>query len=115
MSACCCLMSKHSREKTRRLDFTMTALRTWVWVGERTRQLDGAHVEFLRGIANPLGIKVSDKMVPSELVKLIEILNPQNKPGRITVIVRMGAENMRVKLPHLIRAVRGAGQIVTWG
>ncbi|KAH0900887.1 hypothetical protein HID58_040390 [Brassica napus] len=50
----------------------------------------------------------------SELVKLIEILNPQNKPGRITVIVRMGAENMRVKLPHLIRAVRGAGQIVTW-
>lgn len=53
-------------------------------------------------------------MVPSELVRLIEILNPQNKPGRITVIVRMGAENMRVKLPHLIRAVRGAGQIVTW-
>lgn len=59
-------------------------------------------------------MQVSDKMVPSELVKLIEMLNPQNKPGRITVIVRMGAENMRVKLPHLIRAVRGAGQIVTW-
>lgn len=53
-------------------------------------------------------------MDPKELVKLIEILNPQNKPGRITVIARMGAENMRVKLPHLIRAVRGAGQIVTW-
>lgn len=59
-------------------------------------------------------IQVSDKMDPKELVKLIEILNPKNKPGRITVIVRMGAENMRVKLPHLIRAVRGAGQIVTW-
>lgn len=59
-------------------------------------------------------IQVSDKMNPSELVRLIEILNPQNKPGRITVIVRMGAENMRVKLPHLIRAVRRAGQIVTW-
>lgn len=85
-----------------------------LWVGERTRQLDGAHVEFLRGIANPLGIKVSDKMVPNELVKLIDILNPENKPGRITVISRMGAENMRVKLPHLIRAVRGAGHIVTW-
>jgi 3-deoxy-7-phosphoheptulonate synthase len=85
-----------------------------LWVGERTRQLDGAHVEFLRGIANPLGIKVSDKMNPSELVKLIEILNPSNKPGRITIITRMGAENMRVKLPHLIRAVRYAGQIVTW-
>ncbi|XP_044509180.1 phospho-2-dehydro-3-deoxyheptonate aldolase 2, chloroplastic-like [Mangifera indica] len=85
-----------------------------IWVGERTRQLDGAHVEFLRGVANPLGIKVSDKMDPDELVKLIDILNPKNKPGRITVIVRMGAENMRVKLPHLIRAVRRAGQIVTW-
>lgn len=53
-------------------------------------------------------------MVPDELVRLIDILNPKNKPGRITVIVRMGAENMRVKLPHLIRAVRRAGQIVTW-
>lgn len=53
-------------------------------------------------------------MDPAELVKLIEILNPENKSGRITIITRMGAENMRVKLPHLIRAVRGAGQIVTW-
>ncbi|CAL9089617.1 Class-II DAHP synthetase family [Musa troglodytarum] len=85
-----------------------------LWVGERTRQLDGAHVEFLRGIANPLGIKASDKMDPSELVKLCEILNPHNKPGRLTIITRMGAESMRVKLPHLIRAVRQAGLIVTW-
>ncbi|RAL39600.1 unnamed protein product [Cuscuta campestris] len=85
-----------------------------LWVGERTRQLDGAHVEFLRGVANPLGIKVSQKMDPNELVKLIDILNPKNKPGRITVIARMGADNMRVKLPHLIRGVRRAGQIVTW-
>jgi 3-deoxy-7-phosphoheptulonate synthase len=53
-------------------------------------------------------------MNPSDLVKLIEILNPPNKPGRINIITRMGAENMRVKLPHLIRAVRNAGQIVTW-
>ncbi|KAJ6737225.1 PHOSPHO-2-DEHYDRO-3-DEOXYHEPTONATE ALDOLASE 1 2 [Salix viminalis] len=85
-----------------------------LWCGERTRQLDGAHVEFLRGISNPIGIKVSNKMDPNELVKLIEIFNSSNKPGRITIIVRMGAENMRVKLPHLIRAVRRAGQIVTW-
>ncbi|KAJ0679271.1 Phospho-2-dehydro-3-deoxyheptonate aldolase 2 [Helianthus annuus] len=85
-----------------------------VWVGERTRQLDGAHVEFLRGVANPLGIKVSQKMDPNELVKLVDILNPNNKPGRITVIVRMGAENMRVKLSPLIKAVRQAGQVVTW-
>ena len=61
-----------------------------------------------------LVFQVSDKMVPDDLVRLIDILNPKNKPGRITVIVRMGAENMRVKLPHLIRAVRRAGQIVTW-
>lgn len=53
-------------------------------------------------------------MDPNELVKLIDILNPENKPGRITIITRMGAENMRVKLPNLIRAVRRAGQIVTW-
>lgn len=53
-------------------------------------------------------------MDPKELVRLIEIMNPDNKPGRITVITRMGAENMRVKLPHLIRAVRKAGQFVTW-
>nr|GMD52324.1 phospho-2-dehydro-3-deoxyheptonate aldolase 1, chloroplastic-like [Ipomoea batatas] len=73
----------------------------FLWAGERTRQLDGAHVEFLRGVANPLGIKVSDKMNPGDLVELIEILNPQNKPGRITIITRMGA-------------IRRAGQIVTW-
>ncbi|XP_026432597.1 phospho-2-dehydro-3-deoxyheptonate aldolase 2, chloroplastic-like [Papaver somniferum] len=85
-----------------------------LWVGERTRQLEGAHVEFLRGVANPLGIKVSDKMDPAELVKLCEILNPHNRPGRLTIIVRMGADKMRVKLPHLIRAVRQAGLIVTW-
>ncbi|CAA3012227.1 phospho-2-dehydro-3-deoxyheptonate aldolase 2, chloroplastic-like [Olea europaea subsp. europaea] len=80
-----------------------------LWVGERTRQLDGAHVEFLRGVTNPIGIKASEKMDPNELIKLIDILNPQNKPGRITVITRMGAENLRLKLPHLIRAVRSCG------
>lgn len=53
-------------------------------------------------------------MDPNDLVKIIEILNPHNKPGRITIIARMGAENMRVKLPHMIRAVRRAGHIVTW-
>ncbi|KAG6472917.1 hypothetical protein ZIOFF_070395 [Zingiber officinale] len=80
----------------------------FLWAGEHTRHLDGAHVEFLCGVANPLGVKVSDKMDPKELVKLIEVMNPQNNPGRITIITRMGAEKLRVKLPHLIRAVRGA-------
>lgn len=59
-------------------------------------------------------MQVSDKMDPNQLVNLIDILNPVNKPGRITIIARMGAENMRIKLPDLIRAVRSAGQIVTW-
>lgn len=85
-----------------------------LWVGERTRNLDGAHIEFLRGLANPLGVKVSDKMEPAELVKVCQLLNPENKPGRVTVIVRMGAEKLRVKLPFLIRAIRQAGIIVTW-
>jgi len=61
-----------------------------------------------------LVIQVSDRLDPSELVKLCEILNPHNKPGRLTLITRMGAENMRTKLPHLIRAVLQAGLIVTW-
>lgn len=85
-----------------------------LWIGERTRQLDGAHIEFLRGVANPLGVKVSDKMKPEDLVTLCETLNPDNKPGRLTVIVRMGAAKLREKLPALVRAVRQAGCMVTW-
>ncbi|KAI5008010.1 hypothetical protein ZWY2020_009058 [Hordeum vulgare] len=100
--------------RTPQVAFSTTARPIWCGLVSVLNQLDGAHVEFLRGIANPLGIKVSDKMNPAELVKLIDILNPSNKPGRITIITRMGAENMRVKLPHLIRAVRNSGQIVTW-
>lgn len=85
-----------------------------LWIGERTRQLDGAHIEFLRGVANPLGVKVSDKMKPEDLVTLCNILNPENKPGRLTVIVRMGATKLREKFPALVRAIRQAGCIVTW-
>ena len=66
-----------------------------MWCGERTRQLDGAHLEFLRGIGNPLGVKISDKMDPSDLVTLIAALNPENTPGRLAVIVRMGATKVR--------------------
>ena len=67
----------------------------FLWCGERTRQLDGAHLEFLRGIGNPLGVKISDKMDPSDLVTLIAALNPENTPGRLAVIVRMGAAKVR--------------------
>lgn len=86
----------------------------FLWCGERTRQLDAAHVEFLRGIQNPIGVKVSDKMDPAQLVSLIASLNPENVPGRLAVIVRMGAEKLRQKFPALIEAVEQAGQVVTW-
>ncbi|CAL4941847.1 unnamed protein product [Urochloa decumbens] len=112
-----CLLLPYEEALTRRDDASglfYDSSAHMLWVGERTRQLDGAHVEFLRGVSNPLGIKVSDQMDPAELVKLIEILNPSNRPGRITIITRMGADKLRAKLPHLIRAVRDAGQIVTW-
>jgi 3-deoxy-7-phosphoheptulonate synthase len=68
----------------------------FLWVGERTRQLDGAHIEFMRGIANPIGVKVSHKMDPGQLVSLIAALNPENTPGRLAVIVRMGAQQARL-------------------
>ncbi|CAG9461755.1 unnamed protein product [Pedinophyceae sp. YPF-701] len=86
----------------------------YVWCGERTRQLDGAHVEFLRGVANPIGVKVSHTMERDELVQLITTLNPNNVPGRLVIVTRMGADNMRKHLPGLVQAVRDAGLVVTW-
>ena len=85
-----------------------------VWCGERTRQLDGAHVEFLRGVGNPIGIKISNKIPPSDLVSLISTVNPDNTPGRITIIIRMGAKNVHEHLPTLVRTVKEAGLVVTW-
>lgn len=85
-----------------------------LWVGERTRQLDGAHLEFVRGIGNPLGVKISDKCTPEELIRIIDTMNPQNIPGRLTIIVRMGAEKLRKNLPGLIRAVQREGKSVLW-
>lgn len=86
----------------------------FLWCGERTRQLDNAHVEFMRGVGNPIGVKVSDKMDPSELVALIATLNPDNIAGRLAVVVRMGAEKLRAKFPALLEAVSAAGQSVVW-
>ncbi|KAL3907697.1 MAG: hypothetical protein SGILL_008767, partial [Bacillariaceae sp.] len=85
-----------------------------LWVGERTRQLDGAHLEFIRGINNPVGVKISDKCTPEELIQIIDTMNPQNIPGRLTIIVRMGAEKLRKNLPGLIRAVQREGKSVLW-
>ena len=86
----------------------------FVWCGERTRELDGAHMEFLRGCANPIGVKVSDKMAPEEMVEMVRMLNPNNVPGRITIITRMGAEKMRSHLPTLIQAIQDQDLNVTW-
>ncbi len=85
-----------------------------LWIGDRTRQLDGAHVEFLRGVGNPIGVKVGPSMASDELIRLIDILNPDNDPGRLNLIVRMGADKVEQHLPRLIRAVQGEGRQVLW-
>jgi len=85
-----------------------------LWLGERTRQLDGAHIEYLRGVGNPLGVKISDKAQPEEVLRLCEALNPDNEPGRLTVVCRMGARALHEKYPAIVRAVARAGQKVVW-
>ena len=84
------------------------------WIGERTRQVDGAHVAFLRGVANPLGLKCGPAMTPDDVLRLIDVLNPGNEPGRLTLITRMGAERIGVGLPPLVRAVQREGRRVVW-
>jgi len=86
----------------------------FLWIGDRTRQPDGAHVEFLRGVRNPIGMKVGPGMDADELVRLTEILNPANEKGRLTLISRMGADKVEAKLPPLVRAVQRAGRNVVW-
>ena len=85
-----------------------------LWIGERTRQLDGAHVEFLRGVHNPLGCKIGPTATADEVVALCELLNPQRIPGRLTLITRMGAGKIETLLPPLLRAVRDSGHPVAW-
>jgi 3-deoxy-7-phosphoheptulonate synthase len=85
-----------------------------LWVGDRTRQADGAHVEFLRGVKNPLGLKCGPGLDGDHLLRLIDLLNPGNEPGRLTLIARMGADRIDAKLPGLIRAVGREGRQVVW-
>ena len=82
----------------------------FLWAGERTRQLDGAHVEFLSGVHNPIGSKVGPEATPEELVALVERLNPDRIPGRLTLIARLGADRVTELLPPLLRAVRETGR-----
>ena len=85
-----------------------------LWIGDRTSQLDHAHVEFCRGIKNPLGLKCGPSSKPDDLIRLIDILNPENEPGRLTLIARFGADKVREHLPALVRAVQREGRSVIW-
>jgi 3-deoxy-7-phosphoheptulonate synthase len=85
-----------------------------LWIGDRTRQVDGAHVEFLRGVGNPIGVKVGPSAAADEIVGLCEALNPARVPGRLTLITRLGAERVEELLRPLLRAVTDAGHPVVW-
>ncbi len=85
-----------------------------LWIGERTRQLDGAHVEFLRGVGNPIGVKIGPDTTADYVISLCELLNPNRVPGRLTLISRMGADKIEASLRPLLRAVRDAGHPVVW-
>jgi 3-deoxy-7-phosphoheptulonate synthase len=85
-----------------------------VWIGDRTRDLDGAHVEFFRHIRNPVGVKVGPSASPDDAIALIDALNPEGEPGRLTLITRMGAENVRDLLPPLVERVTEHGLPVAW-
>jgi len=86
----------------------------FLWIGDRTRQLDGAHVEFLRGVRNPIGLKVGPTMDPDALLRLVDALDPANEAGRLTLVSRMGVERVHAQLPPLLRAVARAGRKVVW-
>ncbi len=85
-----------------------------LWIGDRTRSPDDAHVEFLRGVANPIGCKVGPSMTPEDLIRLCDILNPGNEPGRLTFIARMGATKVEQYLPPLVRLLKEEGRHVVW-
>ena len=86
----------------------------FIWIGERTRQLDGAHIDFAKKVKNPIGVKLGPKTTIDEMLKLMEVLNPDEEPGRLTFITRMGAKNIRTVLPPLVDAVKKSGRSVLW-
>ncbi|MWV61552.1 3-deoxy-7-phosphoheptulonate synthase class II [Helicobacter saguini] len=86
----------------------------FLWIGERTRGIDEGHIEFLRGVKNPLGVKIGPNASSSDVLRICDILNPQNEPGRLTLIVRMGANVIGEKFPALLRGVEADGRAVLW-
>ncbi len=85
-----------------------------LWIGDRTRQLDGAHVEFLSGVNNPIGLKCGPTMDTEDLIRLVDKLNPENEPGRLNLIVRMGADKVADGMPKLVQAIEREGRSVVW-
>ena len=85
-----------------------------LWIGDRTRQVDGAHVEFCKGVQNPIGLKCGPSLSPEDLVKLCSILNPTNEPGRLTLITRFGSTSIADHLPALIKKSKQEGLRVVW-
>ncbi|SER92005.1 3-deoxy-D-arabinoheptulosonate-7-phosphate synthase [Pedococcus cremeus] len=86
----------------------------FIWIGERTRDLDGAHVDFVSKVRNPIGVKLSNKAHPDDVLRLIDKVDPDREPGRLTFITRMGAGTVREALPHLVEKVTASGALVTW-
>ena len=86
----------------------------FLWIGERTRQLDGAHIDFAKKIRNPIGVKLGSKSTPDEVMSLINALNPDDEPGRLTFITRMGSKNIRNSLPSLVETVKKSGRKILW-
>ncbi len=85
-----------------------------LWIGERTRELDGAHVEFVRHVRNPIGVKLGPTTTPEDALALVERLDPDREPGRLTFITRMGAGRIRDALPPLVEKVAASGAQVAW-
>jgi 3-deoxy-7-phosphoheptulonate synthase len=102
-----------TRQVPRRLGWYNLATH-FPWIGNRTRSLDGAHVEYFRGLQNPVGVKIGGAVTPDEVLELCERLNPQNEPGRLTLICRFGADQIARQLPAMVAAVQRAGKAVLW-
>jgi 3-deoxy-7-phosphoheptulonate synthase len=85
-----------------------------LWIGERTRQLDGAHIEFMRGVKTPIGLTCGPTMEGDDLLRLIDVLNPANEPGRLTLYGRFGSDKIADRLPRLMKATKSAGRSVVW-
>lgn len=115
------MLLEYEEALTRRLKDPVDGKMKWwntgahfVWIGDRTRDVDGAHVEYFRGIENPVGVKVGPSMEAAELVRLLDVVNPEKEVGKVTLITRFGCDRVEELLPPHIKAVRESGHVVVW-